>query len=497
MSAPAPTPPVLPPPSNGNQSYADPVVYSTSAAASLASAEEHAAITHHQITLNGTTIDYTATAGHLTASDPATGLPEASFFYVAYTRDNQSAPTRPVTFFYNGGPGSAAVWLHMGSFAPKRLVTGDPNATVVNTFPLVDNPETLLDITDLVFIDAIGTGYSEAIDPNTNQTFWGVDQDAATFRDFIVRYLTVNGRTQSPKFLFGESYGTTRSAVLANLMETAGISLKGVVLQSSILNYNSNCAVLNIRTSCTSYLPSYSATAAFFNLANPAPTDLAAFEDQVRTFTTGTFEPAEQTFLSGGPLPAMGVLNQLQAFSGIPVNVWQGDFDLDPGSFQHALLVSSNLLLGRYDARVTAPNGSLLASEGDPSSTFLTVPFTNGAGSLFVNFLQYGNASTYVLLSNAINTWNFAHDGHPLPDTIPDLSAALTQNPNLKIMSVNGYNDLATPFYQTQLDLGRLGAQPNIRVTFYSGGHMTYLDDTSRPLERADLGAFYQAALAQ
>ena len=491
---PAPSPPTLPPPSNGNQPYLDLTVYSSSPAASLASAVEAAAITRHQITLRGTTIDYTATTGHLTAADASTGAPKASFFYVAYTRDNQAAATRPVTFFYNGGPGSASVWLHLGSFGPKRLVTGDPSTTAPTPFPLVDNNETLLDTSDLVFVDAIGSGYSQAIAPNNNQTFWGVDQDAAVFRDFVVRYLTVNNRLASPKFLFGESYGTTRSAVLANLMEAAGVSLNGVVLQSSVLNYNSNCGVVNVILSCAGYLPAYGATGAWFNLVNPAPTDLSVFAQQLRDFTVATYAPANLVWLTNRALPPAGTLNQLRDFTGIPVGLWQTNFNLRPGTFQAQL--RPGFLLGRYDARVIAPVGSPLASQGDPSSTFISAQFASAIVNYLVTFLQYGNASPYTLLSNAIATWNFSHDGQPIPDTIPDLAAALVQNPDLKVLAVSGYHDLATPFYQTEIDLARLGTQPNVSVRNYAGGHMTYLDDGSRPVMRVDLETFYQAALA-
>ncbi|HYS12378.1 MAG TPA: peptidase S10 [Burkholderiaceae bacterium] len=490
---PPPPPPTLPPPSNGNQPYSDPTAYSSARSASLASAVEAAAITRHQITLRGNTIDYTATTGHLTARNATGGAEEASFFYVAYTIDNQNAATRPVTFFYNGGPGSATVWLHLGSFGPKRLVTGDPSTNGVTPFPLVDNDETLLDTTDLVFVDAIGAGYSEAIAPNTNQTFWGVDQDARVFRDFVVRYLTVNNRLASPKFLFGESYGTTRSAVLANLLETAGIQLSGVVLQSSVLNYNSNCGVVNVVLSCSGYLPSYGATGAYFNLAVPAPTDLLVFEQQLRDFTVNTYAPADLVFLTNRTLPATSVLNQLQGFTGIPVSLWSTNFNLGPGTFQSQLRPGQ--LIGRYDGRVSAPVGSPLASQGDPSSTFITGQFVAAINSYLVSFLQYGNGSTYVLLGTAINTWDFSHDRNQLPDTIPDLAAALAQNPVLKVLAVNGYHDLATPFYQTEVDLARLGNLPNVSVRNYAGGHMTYLDDTSRPLERADLTVFYQSAL--
>lgn len=493
-SATPPPPPTLPPPSGGNQPYNDPTIYSTAATASLASAVEAAAITKHQITLRGTTYNYTATTGHLTASHPVTNAPEASFFYVAYTLDNQPAATRPVTFFYNGGPGSAAVWLHMGSFAPKRLQVGFPATTQAAPFPLVDNAETLLDTSDLVFVDAVGTGYSQAIEPNTNQSFWGVDGDARVFRDFIVRYLGVNNRTASPKFLFGESYGTTRSAVLVHLLETAGVSMKGVVLQSSVLNYNTNCDQVSFNMSCGGFLPSYAATGAWFNRTTPAQTDMVAYMQQMRDYTENVYEPALTQLFVGTP-PSSTVLAQLQNLTGISAATWQNSFNLRPFAFQQRLLPAQ--LLGRYDARVVAPLGSALASEGDPSSTFISRPFSTAIASYLVNGLQYGNASTYVLLSNAIATWNFSHDGNPLPDVIPDLAAAFALNPNLKVIAVNGYHDLATPFRQTERDLARLGANPNISIRSYLGGHMTYLDDTSRPLQRADLEAFYRSALAQ
>jgi carboxypeptidase C (cathepsin A) len=492
----APPPPrTLPPPAGGNLPYQDNVAYSSAPDAALADAVEAAAITRHRITLRGATIDYTATTGHLTASHPVTGAPEASFFYVAYTVDRQDPATRPITFFYNGGPGSASVWLHLGSFGPKRLVTGEPATNGPMPFPLVDNDETLLDTTDLVFVDAVGTGYSQAIAPNTNQTFWGVDQDAAVLRDFVARYLTVNGRVQSPKFLFGESYGTTRTAVLANVLELAGIGLQGIVLQSSILDYNSNCGVIGFRRlTCAGFLPSYGATGAYYRLSNPLPGDLAAFMQTLREFTADAYAPAVTTYLQTRMLPVTSVLTQLTGYTGIAESVWQTSFNLDPTTFQNRLLAGT--LIGRYDARVSAPSGGPLAREGDPSSTYISGQFGAAIGNYLFDVLQYGNASGYVLLGGAINTWDFSHDGHPLPDTIPDLAAAFAQNPGLKVLSVNGLHDLATPFRQTELDLARLGAVPNLTVRNYAGGHMTYLDDGSRPLQRADLETFYRDALA-
>jgi len=276
----SPPPSTNPPP---NSNFTDPVTYSSLNTASLPSAAEITAVTHHQITVNGTVLNYTATVGHMSALSMVGQIPEASFFYVAYTLDGAAPATRPVTFFYNGGPGSASVWLHLGSFGPKRLDTGEPNMTGATPYPLVDNAETMLDLTDLVFVDAVGTGFSQAISPYTNSTFFGVDADAAVFRDFVIRYQQVNNRGASPKFLYGESYGGPRSAVLADLLESAGVHLSGVVLQSPALDYNSNCGILNIILSCTSYIPSFGAIGSWFNLSTPsAPAaQLPAFEDGV------------------------------------------------------------------------------------------------------------------------------------------------------------------------------------------------------------------------
>jgi carboxypeptidase C (cathepsin A) len=485
--------PAVPPPSSTSQNFSDPVVYSTDAKASLGSAQELVSVTHGQIAVGGNPITYTATTGHLTAPRLGTGPPQASFFYVAYTADNKVAATRPLTFFYNGGPGSATVWLHLGSFGPKRLVTGDPATTAPTPFPLVDNAESLLDVTDLVFVDAIGTGYSEAIAPNTNQTFWGVDADAAVFRDFVMRYLAVNNRSASPKFLFGESYGTTRSAVLANMLESAGVQLNGVVLQSSILNYSSNCGVVTGTISCAGYLPSYGASGAWYNLTNPVPTNLPAFIAQMRTLAVNQYAPAVSSLLAANVAFGTDLLMQLANTTGVPLAKWQMHMNMGPDYFQSNLV--PGMLIGRYDARVSAPFNSPLASQGDPSSTFITSSFVSGIANYMSTTLNYTNPSTYVTLSNAISGWNYSHDGVALPDVIPDLAAAMVQNPAMKVLSLNGYHDLATPFFQTEEDLARLGTNANVQTKFYIGGHMTYLDDASRVQEKADLVQFYQSAV--
>ncbi|MED5619428.1 S10 family peptidase [Ideonella sp. BN130291] len=490
----APQEPAAETPAEGSieQAFADATAYSVQPGGSLAQANEGTAISHHQLLAHGVTLAYTARAGHLVVKD-SSGRPQASFFYVAYTLDGENAAQRPLTFFYNGGPGSASVWLHLGSFGPRRLATAAPSTSTPKPFALVANEETLLDASDLVFVDAIGTGHSQAVAPYTNQHFWGVDADAAAFRDFVQRYVAANQREASPKFLFGESYGTTRSAVLAELLETAGVSLKGMVLQSSVLDYNSNCGVTG-QGSCAGYLPSYAATGAYHRLVNPPPADLDGFEQQMREFTRNSYSPALAAYLSQGTPPSGSLLSALAANTGASTSLWQGHFNLDPTTFQVNLL--PNDLVGRYDARMAAPKGSALASEGDPSSTFISSQFASAIQSYLRSSLGYSSITGYVTLSDAINTWDFSHDGRALPDTVPDLATALTLNPNLKVLSVSGYHDLATPFFQTELDLARLGGTAAVQLRSYPGGHMTYLDDASRVRERADLQAFYLQAVA-
>jgi len=476
--------------------YVDPVAYASGPNAALASATESAAVTQHQLALGGHTLAYTATAGHLTAHALVGDAALASMFYIAYTLDGADPATRPVTFFYNGGPGSASVWLHLGSFGPKRLVTGAPSATPAKPFALVDNSESLLDVSDLVFIDAVGTGLSQAIAPNQNRSFWGVDTDADLFRDSIRRWLALNGRSASPLFLFGESYGTLRSALLAERLESAGVPLAGMILQSSILNYNSNCAVFSPGSvDCTGFLPSYSAVGAWFELTTPVPDELGAFLVEMRSFAEDSYHPAVVDWLGASIAPPAGLLNELVANTGEPLSQWQLEFSLGPDRFQRTL--KAGQLIGRYDARMAVPAGSPLASEGDPSSTVISDEFADAINAYLPQVLGYGTASRYQSFVDAIAYWDFGHDDNPLPDAMPDLAAAMTLNPALRVLSLSGVDDIATPFYQTERDLARAPElAPRITVRTYVGGHMTYLDDESRVMQKADLAAFYQAALA-
>lgn len=484
---PAPGPAPLP------GSFVDPVAYSSTGGASLASAQEGAAVVTQRITVAGKTIDYTATTGHLTATEPGTGQPTVSFFYVAYTAGNLDPSKRPVTFFYNGGPGSATLWLHLGSFGPKRIVTNFPSTSMPNPVQLVENQETLLDHSDLVFVDAIGTGFSQAIAPRTNRQFWGVDSDAAAFRDFVRRYVAVNQRQTSPKYLFGESYGAPRAGVMANLLEVAGVKLAGIVLQSAIMNYNANCGVLDPGIiSCEGYIPSYAAVSAYHNRSTPAPTDLGSYIAQARTFSATEYRSAAAAWLGFPRVPApVDVVTQLVGYTGLSSSLWNANLAMGPGMYRANLLPGT--MIGRYDARVNAPTGSPLTADQDPSLTVVNAAFSNTIRTYIQSELRYTANSQYTTFSGAINEWNFSHDGKSLPDTIPDVAAAMALNPDLKVVAMSGYYDVATPFYQTELDLARLGSSPNIIIKNYGSGHMSYLDDAARRAQRIDMVNLYNS----
>jgi carboxypeptidase C (cathepsin A) len=483
--------PVLPP---TTATYTDNTVYSSAAGASLSAPNEITAVTRHQLGVGGQTLAYTATVGHLTARQLGTGNARASFFYVAYTLDGAAPASRPVTFFYNGGPGSASVWLHIGSFGPRRVATGVPATNVPTPFEMVDNAESLLDVSDLVFVDAVGSGYSQAVSPSTNRDYWGVDDDAEVFRDFVMRYAIVNNRGSSPKFLYGESYGGPRTGVLADLLEAAGVRLHGVVLQSPAMNYNTNC---DITTSparpCGGFIPSYGASGAWFNRSTPSPpaAQLAPYMAQMRTLA-GRYDVAVRSFLTNITPLDPALVTDLANGTGIGESHWRSRFNMGPSYYRVNLIPGT--LLGRYDTRITLPNETN-NPDLDPSSVLISTSFGFRITE-YLTSLGYTNPSTYTMLSNAIQTWRFSHDGNGLPDTIPDLAAAIAQNPRLKVLAVNGYHDVATPFFTTEADLARLGTNPNVQVRNYVGGHMTYLDDASRVQMKADLAEWYRSALA-
>jgi carboxypeptidase C (cathepsin A) len=332
---------------------------------SISDVTENAAITQHALAINGRSIPYTARAGHLVTADLYSARPTAKIFYVAFTANGVTASSRPVTFFYNGGPGSSSVFLLLGSFGPRRIKTSMPAFTPPAPYALEDNQDSLLDHTDLVFINPVGTGYSAAIAPGKNKDFWGVDEDAGSIKQFIKRYLTAFNRWNSPKFLFGESYGTPRTCVLAWLLHEDGVDLNGVILQSSILDYSQMNNPVGL-------LPTLAADAWFHKKVtlSPFPSDLPNFMKKVKEFAGG---PYANAIRGKSPFPKVDptILQFLSDILGIPsivLRYWKLDPSLGNGViFLTSLLQDEGLAVGLYDGRVTADDTGI-AESIDPKS---------------------------------------------------------------------------------------------------------------------------------
>jgi len=474
---------------------------------------ETSSVTKHDWNAEGKTIHYTATAGNLLIDDD-NDKPNCSIFYVAYTEDGADPNTRPVTFFYNGGPGSATIWLHMGSFGPVRVVTESPDPSTPPPFSVVTNTSSLIDKSDLVFIDAPMTGYSRLVGKGTAKDFAGVDQDIHAFEKFIIRYITLNERWNSPKFLFGESYGTPRSAALVALLQEDGIEFNGVTLLSSILNYGIRTPGYD--TQFIGYLPTYTAIAYYYKKGKHTGSMADAVE-QARDFARG---PYAEALAQGDKLPqdqldAMAA--KLSDMTGLSIQyLKETKLRIAPTRFRKELMRDDDRILGRYDARF---EGWDLDSAGenpsyDPSDTGPAGPFVGAFHNYIQKELKYMSTEPYVLSAHFGQAWDMVH--HPAgvqgggmgpgggaqsqPDTAVDLSYAMRTNTHLKIFSANGYFDLATPFFATEYDLSHMMLPPslvkNIMFGYYPSGHMVYLNTEAQKLMKTDLDRFYDGALA-
>ena len=468
---------------------------------------EKNSVTKHDLQLNGQALHYTATAGTLLIRDGEDDHPYGSIFYVAYTLDGADTNARPVTFLYNGGPGSATIWLHMGSVGPVRVVTASPEATGPAPYQVVPNQYTLLDKTDLVFIDAPLTGFSRAVGKGTPKDFTGVDQDLKAFTKFIERYVTVNNRWNSPKYLFGESYGTTRSAGLADSLQGAGISLNGVILLSSILNYNVMSPGLD--TDFVGNLPSYAAIAWYHNKVANKPADLKAYLNDVRAFARGEYAEA---LWEGDQLPQTqfdAVAAKVAQYTGLPVDyVKEAKLRISATRFRKELLRDEGDILGRYDARFegTDVDNAGEAPGYDPSDTGISGAFIAAFHDYLTNQLKYESTDEYRPSANSIGDWDWHHRPpgaaargfgreETQPDVADDLADAMRKDPKLKVFSANGMFDLATPFFLTEMDLAHMMLTPdlakNVEFGYYPAGHMVYLNVDALKEMKHDLAGFY------
>jgi carboxypeptidase C (cathepsin A) len=458
--------------------------------------------THGSIEVGGRTIPYTATAGTIILRDKD-NQPIGSMFYVAYTKDGvHDLAHRPVTFLYNGGPGASTNWLTMSGLGPYYVKLANGAANPPPPYDVLPSHETILNDTDLVFIDAMGTGFSHIAGKGKGKMFWGVDEDIKSFGQFIQRYLTENDRWNSPLYLYGESYGTTRSAGLAYYLQQQGVAVNGVILQSSVLNYFDWAP--GSGTSYIANLPTFAALAWYHNKIPNKPTSLSDFVEQARQFADGPYAAALR---AGNQLPEAQldtVAQKMHELTGLPVEYLErANLRVSASEFRKELLLPEHEQIGRYDGRYVADDASAIYSmtSFDASDQQISPALNQGYLWYVHHVLKWNTTREYDGLNfDAYKQWNWKHQPpmhgtEQLPDVALDLAQAIRMNPYLRVLSENGYYDLATPFHGTEYDLSQVNLSPNLRkhITFayFKSGHPIYINPKSMQAMHATLDSFY------
>ena len=486
-------------------------------------AKPEAALLHPQssesegsVSVEGKHIDYKAVAGTIVlhGKGDKENEPTVSMFYVAYFKKGEQASKRPVTFIYNGGPGSATVWLHMGAFGPRRVVTKDDSHTPAAPYQLVNNDYSLLDASDLVFIDAPGAGFSRLIANDADASkreeqmkdrrkdIYSVDGDGHAFAQFITQFLSRYGRWNSPKYLFGESYGTTRSAVLANDLENDdSVDLNGVVLLSQILNFDTSIDGPDqnpgVDLPYELALPTFAATAYYHQKLPQQPGALEPFLQEVEQFALGDYA---QALMQGSRLDEarkQAVADKLHQYTGLPVAyLLKADLRVTGGMFEHELLGADGDTTGRLDSRFAGPSLDPLSKEAeyDPQSTAISSAFIAAFNDYVRKDLKFGQNQVYHEYAD-ITEWGFKHNGHDgAVNVMPDLAKAMKTNPDLKVFLNGGYYDLATPFFAADYEMHHMPVQPalmnNISYAWYPSGHMVYAHTESLKLLHDNVARF-------
>jgi carboxypeptidase C (cathepsin A) len=464
--------------------------------------------THHSVNVRGQTIAYTATAGMLPIRNEQTDAVEGGMYYVAYTKDGANPTTRPITFAFNGGPGSATVWLHLGAFGPKKVKLNADGTAPPPPYTFEDNPNTLLDQTDLVFIDAVGTGYSRAATQALGARFWGLDEDLSSFREFIRLYLTRFDRMASPKFLAGESYGTTRASGLSGLLTDDGIALNGVVLLSSVLNFGYSSQVRGNDIGFINFIPTYTATA-WYHKKLPADLQKQSIEEVTAAAEKWSVNEYASALMKGNKLTGaerQATIDQMARFTGLPKDIIdQNDLRVALGTFDSELMRDQHETVGRLDGRFTgfAPlsggrGGG--AGVGDPSDISIRNTFTPVLTDYTRRELNYRNEDTYYILGGGIGRWNYPQNSYAT--VVPNLERAFAKNAYMKLYVAEGYYDAATPYWAVEFTLSHLSIDPkvaktNITVGKFNAGHMMYIDEPSMKKLRTDLEKFYNNAVKE
>ncbi len=481
-------------------------------------------VTAHTVTVGGKTLKYHATAGYILMKaepedEPSPGKdaevskdglkPKAKIFFVAYTLDDVADPSaRPLTFCFNGGPGSSSIWLHLGALAPRRARLTDEGEAPRPPSSLVDNESTWLDQTDLVFIDPVSTGFSRPVANEGAKQFHGLKEDIASVGDFIRLYTSRNERWLSPKFIAGESYGTTRAAGLSDYLETRyGMSMNGIILISSALSFQEFAYKPGNLHPYVNFLPSFAAAAWYHRKLAPdlQAKSLAEVAQAARVFACNDYTVALE---SGDRMPAAErrrVADQLARFSGVPAALWtERQLRLDAFMYFTELLRPEGKIIGRYDARFSGTRyeqGTDRADqEYDPSFQAVQGTFAAAFNDYVRRELKFESDLSYELLTD-VQPWNFGSATEGFPSTAEDLRHAMLRNPYLKVWIACGYYDLATPFLSIESTIARLNLDPSVRgnlsFTYYPSGHMVYIHAPSRAKLKEDFSVFLRDALMQ
>lgn len=468
-------------------------------------AEEPPVVTQHQVTIGGKVLKYAVTSGLMPLKNEA-GETEASIFYMAYIADRPGGPEkRPLMFSFNGGPGSSSVWLHLGAIGPKRVKMREDGAMPSPPYQLVDNEHTWLDQTDVVFIDPVGTGYSRPAKPELGKKFWGLQGDIESVGEFIRLYLTRYERWGSPLFLVGESYGTTRAAGLAgHLVEGSGIAFNGIVLVSSILNFQTARFAKGNDLPYELFLPTYTATAWYHK---KLPPDLQ--QKELRTVLREVERWAATEYplaLAKGdrltPEERAALVDRLARYTGLDRGyVDLADLRIEIRHFCKELLRGERRSVGRLDSRFKGIEDTLVddSPDFDPSMAAIRPPYTAMFNDYVRRSLGYKSDLHYYILGGGIGRWDWGSAGAGYPDTSESLRSAFSKNPAMRLFVARGYYDLATPYFATEYTLAHMGleASQRARVTTaeYEAGHMMYIHAGELAKLKRDVAAFIQEAL--
>jgi carboxypeptidase C (cathepsin A) len=471
-------------------------------------AKEESSVTDHTMKISGQSIPYKATASMILLKNDK-DEPTALIYSTAYTRtDTKDATQRPVSFIYNGGPGSASLWLHMGAFGPRRVVTPNAEAAPPPPYKLTDNSGTLLDKTDMVFIDPVGTGFSHAVGKAQDKNFWGIDQDVRSLAQFIVTWVNRNNRWNSPKFLIGESYGTFRSAALSNYLQSHdGMYFNGIDLISSVLDLRTLSFLPGDDMSYIFYLPSYAATAWYHKMLQDRPGNLNAFVEDARRFAKTEYASALMKGSQVSSAEKTDIAKKLSRYTGLSEDyLLKANLRVKLFQFMEELQRARGLTTGRLDARYSGFTYNLLAenAQSDPQSDAVTGAFTAAFNSYLRDELKFNQDKPYHAITEHVGSnWDWKHAsggfGFPgSPNVQGDLVEAMITNPHLQVEIENGFYDLATPFFATEYTVDHLGLpeklQKNIHLQYYDAGHMMYVRDEDLAKLKSNIAGFIDSA---